>query len=119
LFSAAIPNRAALIYHRSAAGFPKVPLPDTSKKWQETFFYMKNVNPEEDLINLPPFVNVVLTRQNWGFVLGTDHFEANTVAAQTAAWEPSQSDRCRFDCHIHALLGAPPRQPFAQDRPDE
>jgi hypothetical protein len=37
------------------------------KKWQTTFFYVKNVDPARDLINLPAFSLAAPTgKQNWG-----------------------------------------------------
>ncbi|KAE8789015.1 hypothetical protein D1007_36877 [Hordeum vulgare] len=39
------PCGAALVHHRSASGFPKLPLQDSVKKWQRGFFYVKNVDP--------------------------------------------------------------------------
>lgn len=33
------------------------PLEDSVKKWQKSFFYVKNTNPTMDCINLPPLVN--------------------------------------------------------------
>ncbi|KAE8809453.1 hypothetical protein D1007_13973 [Hordeum vulgare] len=46
---------AALIHHRTASGFPKLPLQDSVKKWQKGFFYVNNVDPKNDCINLLPF----------------------------------------------------------------
>jgi len=46
---------AASIYLRPAGGFPKILTVDSAKKWQKTFFYVKNVNPAEDKLNLPYF----------------------------------------------------------------
>lgn len=34
-----------------------MPLEDSAKKWQKSFFYVRNVKPVVDFINLPPFVN--------------------------------------------------------------
>ncbi|KAE8810949.1 hypothetical protein D1007_12304 [Hordeum vulgare] len=47
---------ATLVHHRTLSGFPKLPLQDSVKNWQKGFFYMKNVDPKNDCINLPPFV---------------------------------------------------------------
>jgi hypothetical protein len=59
---------AASIYARRNIGFPKVPLPDSSKKWQRTFFYVRNVDLADDKINLPLFANVVpVEKLNWGY----------------------------------------------------
>ncbi|KAE8820653.1 hypothetical protein D1007_01404 [Hordeum vulgare] len=54
---------AALIHHRAGSGFLKLPLQDSTKKWQRGFFNVKNVNPQDDHINLPPFVNAPPTEK--------------------------------------------------------
>ncbi|KAE8780392.1 hypothetical protein D1007_46473 [Hordeum vulgare] len=60
------PCAAALVHHRTGSGFPKLPLQDSVKKWERGFFYVKNVNPQDDHINRPPFINVPLTEKlNW------------------------------------------------------
>jgi hypothetical protein len=60
--------RAASIYARRNASFLKVPLPDSSKKWQRTFFYARNIDPADDKINLPPFTNVMPAEKlNWSY----------------------------------------------------
>ncbi|KAK1613914.1 hypothetical protein QYE76_019431 [Lolium multiflorum] len=47
--------------------FPKIPTVDSVKKWQTTFFYVKNEKPTSDRLNLPPFSLAAPTRLNWGF----------------------------------------------------
>ena len=48
--------------------FPKLPLEDSAKKWQTTFFYVRNANPAVDVINLPAFYNASpLEKPNWGY----------------------------------------------------
>ena len=49
---------AAVISKRSGADCPKMPLEDSIKKWQNSFFYVRNLGA--DRINLPPFVNLSL-----------------------------------------------------------
>ena len=57
---------AAVISKRSGADCPKVPLEDSAKKWQNSFFYVRNLG--EDRINFPPFINSPPWRkQNWGY----------------------------------------------------
>jgi hypothetical protein len=48
---------AATIMSRKGSDFPKIELLESCKKWQKTFFYMKNTT-EVDLINLPEYVDV-------------------------------------------------------------
>ncbi|KAE8781808.1 hypothetical protein D1007_44868 [Hordeum vulgare] len=45
---------AALVYIRPGAGFPKLPLHESVKNWQRSFFYVKNAEPDLDFINPPP-----------------------------------------------------------------
>ena len=40
------------IYSRLSNGLPKLPLPDTVKEWQTSYFYLRNLMAE-DKINLP------------------------------------------------------------------
>ena len=43
-----------------------MPLEDSAKKWQNSFFYARNLGA--DRINLPPFVNSPpREKQNWGY----------------------------------------------------
>jgi hypothetical protein len=42
---------------RKGSDFPKIELLESCKKWQKTFFYVKNTT-EVDLINLPEYVDV-------------------------------------------------------------
>jgi hypothetical protein len=41
---------------RKGSDFPKVELLESCKKWQKSFFYVKNTT-DVDLLNLPPFVD--------------------------------------------------------------
>ena len=55
-----------MITKRSGANCPKMPLEDSVKKWQNSFFYVRNVG--EDRINLPPFINSPpWGKLNWGY----------------------------------------------------
>ena len=57
---------AAVILKRSGADFPKIPLEDSAKKWQNSFFYIRNLGT--DCINLSAFVNMPSwVKQNWGY----------------------------------------------------
>ena len=59
---------AAVISKRSGADFPKIPLEDSAKKWQNSFFYVRNHGA--DHINLPPFTVVnPRAKTNWGYSL--------------------------------------------------
>jgi hypothetical protein len=51
--------------------------------------------------------------------LGPTISRSTSLPPTRAAWEPPQSDGHRSDCHIRAPLGAPPREPSAQDWFDE
>ncbi|KAE8818300.1 hypothetical protein D1007_03930 [Hordeum vulgare] len=61
---------AALVDHRTGAGFVKLPLQDLVKSWQKEFFYVKNIDHASDLINLPDFINTPqVAMQNWKYAL--------------------------------------------------
>ncbi|KAE8821733.1 hypothetical protein D1007_00141 [Hordeum vulgare] len=60
------PCGAALVHHRTTCGFPQIPLQDSVKLWQRGFFYVKNVDPSRDGLNLPPCIIAPPTaRRNW------------------------------------------------------
>ena len=57
---------AAVILKWSGAEFPKIPLEDSAKKWQNFFFYVRNHGA--DHINLPPFAMAPpRAKSNWGY----------------------------------------------------
>ena len=57
----------ASFYLRPSAFFPKIPIVNSAKKWQKTFFYVKNADPAVDKLNLPPFGNTVPSaKPHWG-----------------------------------------------------
>lgn len=57
---------AAVPVTRTAGPFPKLPLEESAKKWQKSF-YVRNVNPADDRINLPPFADAPpAAKLNWG-----------------------------------------------------
>jgi hypothetical protein len=47
--------RAASFYARKTTGFPGLKGKESCKKWQCSFFYVKNLKKGVDNINLPPF----------------------------------------------------------------
>ncbi|KAE8792595.1 hypothetical protein D1007_32898 [Hordeum vulgare] len=49
------PCGVALVHHRSKSGFPQLPLQESIKQWQKGFFYVKNADPAQDALNMPPF----------------------------------------------------------------
>jgi hypothetical protein len=52
---------------RKGSDFPKVELLVSCKKWQKSFFYVKNTT-DMDLLNLPPFVDEPpLAMKNWTY----------------------------------------------------
>jgi hypothetical protein len=58
---------AASLYPRPQTPFPKIPTVDLVKKWQSSFFYVKNEDPAVDRLNLPEFTLAQPTRLNWGY----------------------------------------------------
>jgi hypothetical protein len=52
---------------RKGSDFPKIELLESCKKWQKSFFYVKNTT-EVDLLNLPPYVDTPPTgMKNWTY----------------------------------------------------
>ncbi|KAE8816011.1 hypothetical protein D1007_06553 [Hordeum vulgare] len=49
------PCGAALVHHRSKSGFPQLPLQEFIKQWHRGFFYVKNADPAQDALKMPPF----------------------------------------------------------------
>jgi hypothetical protein len=47
---------AATIMSRKGSDFPKIELLESYKKWQKSFFYVKNTT-DANLLNLPPYVD--------------------------------------------------------------
>ncbi|KAE8778293.1 hypothetical protein D1007_48804 [Hordeum vulgare] len=64
------------------SGFPQLPLQDSMKKWQKGFFYVKNIDPSRDYINLPPFaIGVPTAKQNWKATLPKPISEVAQICA--------------------------------------
>jgi hypothetical protein len=59
---------AASLYSRASTPFPKIPTVDSVKKWQATFFYVRNENPAFDWVNLLEFTpEPPVAKLSWGF----------------------------------------------------
>jgi hypothetical protein len=58
---------AASLYSRPQTPFPKIPTVDSIKKWQNTFFYVRNEDANSDRLNLPAFNLEPLAKLNWGY----------------------------------------------------
>jgi hypothetical protein len=56
---------------------------DSAKKWQATFFYVKNENPAFDRINLPEFSLEPTSKLNWGH----NYKPADPEAEVNLLWE--------------------------------
>jgi hypothetical protein len=58
---------AATIMSRKGSDFPKVELLESCKKWQKSFFYVKNTI-DVDLLNLPEYVDLPPNEmKNWTY----------------------------------------------------
>jgi hypothetical protein len=58
---------AATIMSQKGSDFPKIELLESCKKWQKSFFYVKNTT-DVDLLNLLPFVDEPPTAmKNWTY----------------------------------------------------
>lgn len=59
---------ATVVTDRSNGSFPKMPIEDSAKKWQNSFFSVRNTDPKADYINLPPFANETPhAKVKWGY----------------------------------------------------
>jgi hypothetical protein len=57
----------ATIMSRKGSDFPKIELLESSKKWQKSFFYVKNTT-DVDLLNLPAYVDIPpIEMKNWTY----------------------------------------------------
>ncbi|KAE8806069.1 hypothetical protein D1007_17747 [Hordeum vulgare] len=60
------PCGVALVHNQTKCGFPQMVLQDSIKQWQRGFFYVKNVSPSCDAINMPPFaIDPPMAKKNW------------------------------------------------------
>jgi hypothetical protein len=58
---------AATIMSRKGSDFPKIELLESCKKWQKSFFYVKNTT-DIDVLNLPPYVDEPpFEMKNWTY----------------------------------------------------
>jgi hypothetical protein len=55
----------ASFYARKTADFPSIKGKESCKKWQRSFFYVKNLKEGADHINLPPFEASGPARDSW------------------------------------------------------
>jgi hypothetical protein len=70
---------AATIMSRKGSDFPKVELIESCKKWQKSFFYVKNTT-DIDQLNLPPFVDEPpLAMKNWTYNSKTTVMPVNAL----------------------------------------
>ena len=60
--------------------FPKVHLLDSIKKWQSTYFYVRNLT-ETDRIGLPAFSNAMPTARSWGRKVPVDEVLEESMMA--------------------------------------
>jgi hypothetical protein len=66
--------RAASFYARKTASFPGFMGKESCKKWQCSFFYVKNLKEGIDYINLPPFdASGPGEHDSWGTPLPRPH----------------------------------------------
>jgi hypothetical protein len=53
---------------QKGSDFPKIELLESCKKWQKSFFYVKNTVPDVDLLNLLPYVDEPpFEMKNWTY----------------------------------------------------
>jgi hypothetical protein len=59
----------ASFYAHKTADFPSIKGKESCKKWQRSFFYVKNLKEGADHINLPPFDASGPERDSWSISL--------------------------------------------------
>jgi hypothetical protein len=69
---------ACIITPRQKSPYYKLSGLESCRKWQQTFFYIKNSGPI-DLINLPAYVPGEPSRTNWQFNPKDIHEETNRI----------------------------------------
>jgi hypothetical protein len=70
---------AATIMSRKGSDFPKIELLESCKKWQKTFFYVKNTT-DVDLLNLSAYVDVPPhDMKNWNYNPRNDMSTVNAL----------------------------------------
>ncbi|KAE8819482.1 hypothetical protein D1007_02713 [Hordeum vulgare] len=80
---------ATLVHHRSKPGFPQMPLQESIKHWQKGFFYVKSVDPAQDVLNMPPFDIAPPMRRNWDAKTPKPHPEVALICAHLDILEKS------------------------------
>jgi hypothetical protein len=98
----------AIIMSRKGSDFPKIELLESCKKWQKSFFYMKNTT-DEDLLNLPPYVDEPPTAmKNWTYNPKTIVGPVNALhwvkgELQDAGLTPQDIVACFISRHVSPL----------------
>jgi hypothetical protein len=93
---------------RKGSDFPKVELLESCKKWQKSFFYVRNTT-DVDLLNLPPFVDVPpLAMKNWTYnpkssVTAVNGLDRVKVDLRDAGLTPQDLVACFISQRISSL----------------
>ncbi|KAE8776253.1 hypothetical protein D1007_51109 [Hordeum vulgare] len=54
-----------VLYGRRGPPFPGIIFKDSCKKWQRTFFYVRNLNEDRYCVGLEPFTDQPANERNW------------------------------------------------------
>src|SRR6266516_85524 len=74
---------AAIISTRTRGGCPKMPLEDSAKKWQNSFFYVSNLGVYH--INMSPFVDAPPQgKTNWSYFPKNPSLEVLNICTRVA-----------------------------------
>jgi hypothetical protein len=98
----------ATIMSRKGSDFPKVELLESCKKWQKSFFYVRNTTGI-DLLNLSPFVDAPpLAMKNWTYnpkssVTATNALDRVKVDLRDAGLTPQDLVACFISRRISPL----------------
>ena len=71
---------AATVQTRRQTGYPDIPLLDSVKLWQRTYFYCKSAPAEGDQVGLPEYSEALPTaKRNWGLKTLGDQGEVDKM----------------------------------------
>ena len=87
-------------------GFPAITLTQSLKLWQKSYFYVKNVNPALDFVNLPAYEAgpPAEPRTNWTFK--PKHLSPASTATVTRLQEMTDLEGLQASDLLTAFVGA-------------
>jgi hypothetical protein len=102
----------ASFYARKTADFPGIKGKESCKKWQCSFFYVKNLKEGTDHTNLPPFEASEPARDSWSTPLPRPLLDMEKILQRISTLQ-TEGGLEPFDLLLAFLVTAP--APLAQD----